>query len=143
MKSDYPRILLVNPWICDFAAYDFWAKPMGLLILAALLRQHGFDISYIDCLNRFHPKAACSDPHSKHGMGNYLKTRIPKPPGLEDVPRYFSRYGIKEEWFREYNAPNQSVIFIDVIPAAIFLDPVHQFLKGIRTILLRKCLPCN
>lgn len=100
MKSDYPHILLVNPWICDFAAYDFWAKPMGLLMLAALLRQHGFNIRYIDCLNRFHPKAAYSDPHSRHGMGNYLKTRIPKPPGLEDVPRYFSRYGIREEWFR-------------------------------------------
>ena len=40
-----PHILLVNPWIHDFAAYDFWAKPLGLLVLAALLRQHGFQVS--------------------------------------------------------------------------------------------------
>jgi radical SAM superfamily enzyme YgiQ (UPF0313 family) len=114
MNPGYPHILLVNPWICDFAAYDFWAKPMGLLMLAAILRQHGFDISYIDCLNRFHPEAAYSDPHLRHGMGNYLKTRIPKPPGLEDVPRYFSRYGIREEWFREdlQNLPKPDLIFV-------------------------------
>ncbi|UCD79526.1 MAG: radical SAM protein, partial [Desulfobacterales bacterium] len=27
--------------------------------------------------------------------------RIPKPPGLDDVPRNFSRYGIKPQWFKE------------------------------------------
>ena len=27
------NILLVNPWIHDFAAYDFWLKPLGLLYL--------------------------------------------------------------------------------------------------------------
>ncbi|RLC23795.1 MAG: B12-binding domain-containing radical SAM protein, partial [Deltaproteobacteria bacterium] len=57
MKYDTPNILLVNPWIHDFAAYDFWAKPLGLLSLASILRQHGFSITYIDCLDRFHPKA--------------------------------------------------------------------------------------
>ena len=36
--TDAPHILLVNPWIHDFAAYDFWAKPLGLLSLAAILR---------------------------------------------------------------------------------------------------------
>jgi len=28
------NILLINPWIYDFAAYDFWMKPLGLLTLA-------------------------------------------------------------------------------------------------------------
>ena len=31
------RILLVNPWITDFAAYDLWAKPLGLLYAGAFL----------------------------------------------------------------------------------------------------------
>ena len=35
MRSKFPHILLVNPWIHDFAAYDFWAKPLGLLTLGA------------------------------------------------------------------------------------------------------------
>lgn len=99
MKRDVPHILLINPWIHDFAAYDFWAKPLGLLTLAALLRSHGLSVSYIDCLDRFHPKAQLSDPSTRYGRGPYLKTRIAKPHGLTDVRRTFSRYGIKPRWF--------------------------------------------
>ena len=57
VKPNKPSILLVNPWIHDFAAYDFWAKPLGLLSIASILREHGFNVSYIDCLDRFHPNA--------------------------------------------------------------------------------------
>jgi radical SAM superfamily enzyme YgiQ (UPF0313 family) len=101
MKNDAPHILLVNPWIHDFAAYDFWAKPLGLLTLAALLRSHGFSVSYIDCLDRFHPKAPAGDPAARYGRGPYIKTRIAKPNGLRDVQRTFSRYGIKPGWLEE------------------------------------------
>lgn len=108
-KPDVPHILLINPWIHDFAAYDFWARPLGLLYLAAILRLHGFHISYIDCLDRFHPESIKGKKEGvgiqfsvggkKDGRGPYLKTFIPKPKGLENVPRNFSRYGIKPEWF--------------------------------------------
>jgi len=101
VKRDTPHILLVNPWIHDFAAYDVWAKPLGLLTLASILRYHGFNITYLDCLDRFHPKAPQTDPYARHGRGPYLKTKIPKPGGLEDIPRNFSRYGIEKKWFRE------------------------------------------
>jgi len=101
VKHDAPHILLVNPWIHDFAAYDFWAKPLGLLTLASILRYHGFNITCLDCLDRFHPKASQTDPYARYGRGPYLKTKIPKPVGLEDIPRNFSRYGIKKKWFRE------------------------------------------
>ena len=96
-----PNILLVNPWIHDFAAYDFWAKPLGLLQLAAILQTHGMSVSYIDCLDRFHPCAKTADKTARNGRGPYHKTPIPKPAGLEDVQRTYSRYGIKKAWFRE------------------------------------------
>jgi len=101
MTRDTPHILLINPWIHDFAAYDFWAKPLGLLGMAGILRAEGIRVSYIDCLNRFHPRATPTDSAARYGRGPYLKTVIPKPPGLEDVPRNFSRYGIRPEWFKE------------------------------------------
>jgi len=100
VRADHPHLLLVNPWIHDFAAYDFWAKPMGLLQLAAILRVHDVDISYIDCLDRFHPRTKTATLQKRAGRGAYLKTRISRPAGLKDVPRYFSRYGIPLEWFR-------------------------------------------
>ncbi len=95
-----PHILLVNPWIHDFAAYDVWAKPYGLLSLAAILRAHGLNVTYIDCLDRFHPEMKYGDPGARHGRGPYLKTRLPNPRGLENIQRKYSRYGIPPQWFR-------------------------------------------
>ena len=42
--------LLINPWITDFAAYNLWAEPLGLLYVASILHVAGADVSYIDCL---------------------------------------------------------------------------------------------
>ena len=47
-----PKCLLVNPWIHDFAAYDLWLKPLGLLYTGAVLREHGYKIDMIDLLDR-------------------------------------------------------------------------------------------
>ena len=99
--KDTPHILLINPWIHDFAAYDFWSKPIGLLYLASILRYHDCRVSYIDCLDRFHPQAPPVDPSTRFGRGSFLKTRIPKPTVLGDLPRNYSRYGIAEQWFRK------------------------------------------
>ncbi|MCD6273316.1 MAG: radical SAM protein [Deltaproteobacteria bacterium] len=101
VRKNSPEILLINPWIHDFAAYDFWAKPVGLLSLASILRQHGLNVSYMDCLDRFHPNMPKTDPHARNGRGPYLKTRAPRPEGLQDIDRKFSRYGIKKRWFME------------------------------------------
>ena len=101
MKKDVPHILLVNPWIHDFAAYDFWARPLGLLYLAALLRRGGLNVRYVDCLDRFHPRAPAADPGARCGRGPYRKAPLAKPPGLQDVPRTYSRYGIDPAWLVE------------------------------------------
>lgn len=101
MPSDTPHILLVNPWIHDFAAYDFWAKPLGLLTLGGILRDHGARISYLDCLDRFHPLTATGSlPPARCGRGPYLKSVIAKPKGLDAIPRNFCRYGIPVDWLR-------------------------------------------
>ena len=52
MKNNY-NLLLINPWIYDFTAYDFWSKPLGLLYIASILRERGYEISYIDCMDRY------------------------------------------------------------------------------------------
>ena len=93
------RILLVNPWIYDFAAYDFWIKPLGLLTLGAILRENGFDVSVIDCLNpAYETGGFMSLPvHPKRttiGTGEFIKTQIPRPNALSGFPRKYSRYGI-------------------------------------------------
>ena len=51
MKNKSSNLLLINPLIYDFAAYDFWSKPLGFLYVATLLRKNGFSIHHIDWLS--------------------------------------------------------------------------------------------
>ncbi|RME28226.1 MAG: hypothetical protein D6806_03270 [Deltaproteobacteria bacterium] len=44
--------MAVNLSITDFAAHDFWARPLGLLVLGSVLRRAGWKTEYIDCLER-------------------------------------------------------------------------------------------
>ena len=99
MKTDSPHILCINPWIHDFAAFDFWAKPLGLLTIAAILRERGLTISFIDCLDRFHPMETGKLKVLWDGRGPFRKTEIDPLKGLEGTGKKFSRYGIKPEWF--------------------------------------------
>jgi len=93
-------ILLVNPWIYDFTAYDFWLKPLGLLYIASVLKKHpGFRLHFIDCLDRYHPLIRKRLKTKSDGRGTFLKEEVLKPPVLKEVPRRFSRYGIPLELF--------------------------------------------
>jgi hypothetical protein len=75
-----PRILLVNPPIYDFAAYDFWLKPYGLLSIAGLLRDQA-QFTLFDCLDRLHPLMSHNrDLESdRWGRGRFLEERIASP----------------------------------------------------------------
>ena len=109
MKQKYsvinPHLLLINPWLYDFAAYDYWAKPLGLLILAAILRENGYRLSYLDCLDIHHPTLK-QHPQLKasrkiYGEGHFIKQTVPKPMVIKDIPRNYRRYGIPPHLFRE------------------------------------------
>ena len=49
------RLLLINPWIYDFAAFNLWVEPIGLLSIGSIFRQHGYQLDFIDCLDRYNP----------------------------------------------------------------------------------------
>jgi radical SAM superfamily enzyme YgiQ (UPF0313 family) len=93
-------ILLVNPWIADFAAYDLWAKPLGLLYVGKFLREHGYNIDLIDLQDRTKWSA---DPvlgkYVNSGRGKYNKTKIEKPDIVKHIPRHFGLYGATKEQF--------------------------------------------
>jgi len=136
MPGNLPHILFVNPWIHDFAAFDFWARPMGLLQLAAIVRSQGMTISFVDCLDRFHPLDNNKNKKKyRHGRGAYLKTEISKPEVLKKFPRKYSRYGIKPEWFIQ---DLKSIQKPDVIMVTSFMTywypGVKETIKFIRSV---------
>ncbi len=91
-------LILINPWIHDFAAYDLWAKPLGLLSLAARLRRIGYEVSFVDCLAPIQGPTNGQDLKSPkrgaYGTGKFPRTEIQKPAVLAHINRPYSRYGI-------------------------------------------------
>jgi hypothetical protein len=100
-----PKILLVNPPIYDFAAYDFWLKPYGLLSVAGYLRRKA-DFKLFDYLDRLHPftakqKDLASD---RWGRGRFYHQVVANPPCLQAIPRYFRRFGLPRSLFADFVA---------------------------------------
>jgi len=99
MNMKRSRALLINPWIYDFKAYDLWLKPLGLLTVAAMLIREGYDITYLDCLDRFHwSLRGLAKAENRHfGCGSYYSTEMKKPTIYQGLPRKYKRYGIPVE----------------------------------------------
>jgi len=100
-----PKILLVNPPIYDFAAYDFWLKPSGMLSVAGNLRGKA-DFKLFDYLDRLAPFMAgqkkCES--DRWGRGRFYCEHSPVPQVLEAIPRYFRRFGLPQRLFADFLA---------------------------------------
>ncbi|UCF73931.1 MAG: radical SAM protein [Deltaproteobacteria bacterium] len=99
-----PTLILINPWIYDFAAYDLWAKPLGLLYLASQLRTMGFKVHLIDCLDVYNPHMKQMGYRKKpvrrqYGTGKFWKQTVPAPHQLSTIQRPYSRYGMDPRIF--------------------------------------------
>ena len=98
-----PKILLVNPPIYDFTAYDFWLKPYGLLTVAGYLRGKA-DFKLFDYLDRLHPFVVKQSKlkSNQRGQGRFFCEQIPTPPCLSQIPRHFRRFGLPRNIFKNF-----------------------------------------
>jgi radical SAM superfamily enzyme YgiQ (UPF0313 family) len=85
------KILLINPWIYDFAAYNLWSRPLGLLKVAEYLSAYDVELKLIDCTGSFIP--------SKFGTGKFIFEDVEKPECLKSIPRSYKRYGMSIDDF--------------------------------------------
>lgn len=129
-----PRILLVNPPIYDFAAYDFWLKPYGLLSIAGYLRGKA-EFVLFDYLDRLHPftenqKKFESD---RWGRGRFYSGKLAKPSCLKAIPRYFQRFGSPREIFKEFLAQQKPFDFVLVQTTLTYWYPgVREVIEDVR-----------
>ncbi len=119
MARSNKSVLLFNPWIYDFAAYDFWIKPLGLLYIGAILQKLDYEVHLIDCLDRFHPKMVDffggETWASKADLsGKFHREIIEKPSSLKHVPRRYARYGMPPDIVRDllHSFPPPDVILV-------------------------------
>ena len=130
------KILLVNPSIYDFAAYDFWLRPYGLLRAASKLT-HKADLHLFDFLDRSNP---AFDPEGRlkrdvWGRGQYPSERVEKPAALKDIPRHFNRFGIPARVFSNFLEKNGSFDFALVQTSLTYWYPgIREVIEIIRQI---------
>jgi len=139
------NVLLVNPWITDFAAYDFWSRPLGLLYVGAFLEMRGHAVRMIDCMDRFQESGGLrlSERAGPYGTGKFHREIIPKPDCLKHVPRHFGRYGIPVELFAEKvrNGPRPDIVLVTCImtywyPGAFeAISIIRRLLPGVPVVL--------
>jgi len=95
------KVLLINPPVYDFAAYSLWARPIGLLKIASVLKANNVKFSYLDTLDigslnkselkQYRIKIKNSGRHT------YIKKEVKKPACLSHISRKFHRFGMPEE----------------------------------------------
>lgn len=139
------NILLINPWITDFAAYDLWSKPLGLLYTGAFLAERGHSIRLIDCMDRFCDGRGWNNSgHARsYGTGKFHRETIETPACLSHVPRNFSRYGIPVELFRTLasEGPRPDVVLVTCIMtywyhgAFNIISHIHDLFPGVPVII--------
>ena len=101
--------LIINPWVTDFKLYDEWMHPIGLYFLISLLKFNGWELHYINCLERNDYTKS-----KRYCTGDFPNKVIPRPPLYKDINRRYKQYGISEEHFitKLQNIPKPDVIFV-------------------------------
>jgi len=100
--------LLINPWVYDFAVFDLYLKPLGLLYLSSHLKKYGINIKFLDCMNRLDKYFVEKNLiyNKKYGTGKFYYEVIEKPEILKFVPRNYKRYGLP------YNEVKDRLIYL-------------------------------
>jgi hypothetical protein len=83
MKEWGVDVLVVNPPVYDFTAFDFWLRPYGLLRVAGRLRT--CQLTAFDYL--------VSHDRDSFGRGRFDRQLMGKPAAFSDIPRHFYRFG--------------------------------------------------
>ncbi len=91
------KALLVNPYIYDVSAYDYWLKPVGLLYIARALKKAGVEVKLLDLLDRHLPGNNSRD--GPYGTGKFYSVVVKSLMGEYNIPRYLKRYGAPEKMF--------------------------------------------
>lgn len=125
------KFLIVNPWIYDSAAYDFWLKPLGLLYISSILKKEGHEVIFIDNLDRYTPGIEkYKNPKDKYfGTGKFFTENVKKPNIINFIDRKFKRYGMPESLFFE---KLKSIGEIDGIITGVTLT--YWYYGGLKTI---------
>lgn len=99
-KPRRPLAVLVQPPVYDFALFDLYLKPLGLLRIGRWLEERGWDVRFVDALDyRDSASTAALGKPKRHtdGTGKFHRQRAVYPQSLPPIGRTYARYGILPE----------------------------------------------
>jgi hypothetical protein len=131
------NILGVDPPVEDFAFFDLWSKPLGLLYLLEKMRENGNSVGLIDCI---HEGATTQKTFGREKINS---AEIEKPPVYKEVKRKYHRFGLSEEQFakRLHEVPRPDAVLVTSIMTYWYggvkhaIDVLHRELPGVPVIL--------
>jgi radical SAM superfamily enzyme YgiQ (UPF0313 family) len=132
-----PKILLVNPPVYDFAAYDFWVRPYGLLSVAGFLRGKA-KFALFDYLDRLHPFFATSKglESDSWGRGRFYFKKIASPDCFKNIPRHFRRFGLPRSVFQDFITNKKPYDFVLANTVMTYWYPgVQEVIEDIKRVL--------
>jgi len=83
-------VIGINPPVFDFAWFDLWSKPLGLLYILEYLRSDN-DVFLIDSLYEARTEAL------SFGRWKVRREKVCKPEVYKDIPRYYYRFGLSPQ----------------------------------------------
>ncbi len=106
-RPDRPSALLIYPNVYEFALFDLYLKPYGLMRLHAMLSAAGWKVELINSLEHAPGKT------KENGTGKFIRTLVKKPDALNNIPRNFACYGIgRVELERRMSENTPDAVFI-------------------------------
>ncbi len=96
------RALLIVPPLYDFAAYDLFSKPLGLMRVGSWLERYGWETVMVNALDHRDPASRRrwgAPRRAADGTGKFFRQRRGFPAELRPEGPRFARYGISEESF--------------------------------------------
>ncbi len=126
------KIILINPPIYDFSAYDVWLKPLGILYLSNILKNYNFEVFLLDCLDRNYFEEL---PAKQDGTGKFPSKIIPKPEILKNIPINYRRYGIDENKIKNFLFNHQDANYVVITSSMTYwyqaIKEIVDFVKQI------------
>jgi pyruvate-formate lyase-activating enzyme len=116
------NVLLVNPPIYDFTAFDFWLRPYGLLRVAGRLRRH--NLTVFDYL--------VSRDRDAFGRGHFDQQPLIKPAPLFDIPRRYWRFGRPREDFLSIISSRQFDVVLVQTVMTYWYPGVQEVIDDVR-----------
>jgi radical SAM superfamily enzyme YgiQ (UPF0313 family) len=123
------RVLGINPPVYDFAWFDLWALPLGLMEALGACRERGCDVSLIDCV---HEAMIGELGRGRRKIGRSQVERPFSYSVYKNIPRKFYRFGIDGERLRRHlTRSSPDVVFVTSIMTYWYIG-VWEVISAVR-----------